>query len=355
MKLALAGGGTGGHLFPGLAVAEAARTAGLAEETVFFGSERGIEARAVPAAGYELVASPLAGLRGASLAGRASALLLLARGVAHVRGELERRAIDAVIGLGGYASAPAVIAARTAGIPVVLLEQNRVAGMANRLLARLARCLCSSFEETEVGGCRTVWTGNPVRAEIEAAAGRSAEEREELLVLGGSGGARSLNRAVAGALRQIAGELRLPALTHQSGERWLEETRALYEGSGIEARPIAFADDIATLYARARLVVGRAGATTIAELIATGTPAVLLPYPHAAEHQLDNARSLEAAGAAIVIHDDEQCQARLADTLLGLLRSPERIHSMAGRMRTLRRPGAAQRVLDVVRGTLKMN
>ncbi len=346
MRLALAGGGTGGHLFPGLAVAAEARAAG--DEVVFFGSTGGIEARLVPEAGYELIAEPLSGVRGASPAAALRGLARAGRAAWRMRRELERRRIDVVVGLGGYASAPAVIGA-AGRRPVVLLEQNCEPGLATRVLSRLAARVCTSFEQTasHLPPGRAVWTGNPVRREIETAADAGPGDR--LLVLGGSGGARSLNRAVVRALAGLSERMALPAVLHQTGRRWLDETRAAYRDAGLEAHTEAFVGDMAAAYAGARLAVCRAGATTVAELVATATPAVLVPYPHAAAHQVANARALVAAEAAVIVADDERLADSLAQVLGGLLERPERIDSMAARLREMRRPGAAARVLEVVR------
>jgi UDP-N-acetylglucosamine--N-acetylmuramyl-(pentapeptide) pyrophosphoryl-undecaprenol N-acetylglucosamine transferase len=353
-RLAVAGGGTGGHLFPGLAVAKRALASGEAVSVVFFGSLRGIEARLVPAAGFELVAEPVEGIRGGSVLGAAKALLRLLGAVRGTRRELRRREIDVVLGLGGYASAPAVIAARLARIPVVLMEQNREPGLANRTLARLASAVCTSFEETAryLPRGRAHLTGNPVRRAIEEMP--RARACDTLLVFGGSAGAVTLSRAVSGALVEIARRTRVPRVVHQTGAAGRDDVARVYEAAGIDAEVVEFIDDMAGAYARAMLVVCRAGATTLAELIATGTPAVMVPYPHAAgNHQLANARALETAGAAVVVEDDERAVERMTEVLGRLLESRNEIDSMAARASALRRPDAAGRVLEVVRGVLK--
>lgn len=353
MRIAFAGGGTGGHLFPGLAVADVARRSGKAEAIVFFGAERGIESRVIPRTGHDLVAQPLEGVRGRGALDKARALLRLAVGVARARAELKRRKIDVVVGLGGYASSAAVIAARTARIPVVLLEQNREAGLANAWLARLAAMVCTSFADTAArlpaGVAR--WTGNPVRAEIEDGFATLAHPRDALLVFGGSAGAVSINRAVVAALGQLAaaGKVRLPGrILHQAGTSGLEETRAAYRELGLAADVREFIDDMSGAYAAAKLAICRAGATTVAELTATGTPAILIPFPHAAAHQLANARALETESAAIVVLDDATTARNLAKELGRLLASSETLDSMAAAASRIRRPGAAQRVFDVV-------
>ena len=353
MRIAFAGGGTGGHLFPGLAVAEAARRSGLVESIVFFGAARGIESRVIPRTGYDLVIQPLEGLRGRSPTAAARSLWLLARAVAGARRELRRRDIDVVVGLGGYASTAAVVAAVLSRIPVVLLEQNREPGLANGLFARVAAAVCTSFADTAetLPRGRGRWTGNPVRAELEEAFAERAKSRDALLIFGGSAGALSINRAVLAALRTLgaAGPAALPArILHQAGAHGIDEVRAGYSALAMKAEVHEFIEDMAAAYAAARIAVCRAGATTVAELTATGTPAILIPFPHAAAHQLANAVALEKEGAAIVIPDGPETAARLATELGRLLASPERLDSMAAAATRLGRPGAARRVLEVI-------
>jgi UDP-N-acetylglucosamine--N-acetylmuramyl-(pentapeptide) pyrophosphoryl-undecaprenol N-acetylglucosamine transferase len=353
VRIALAGGGTGGHLFPGLAVAEAAQRSGVAESIVFFGAARGIESRVIPRTAYDLVIQPLEGLRGSTPTAAVRSLWLLARAVAGARRELRRRKIDVVVGLGGYASTAAVVAAVLSRIPVVLLEQNREPGLANGLFARVAAAVCTSFADTAeaLPRSRGCWTGNPVRAELEEAFASRPKSRDTLLIFGGSAGAVSINRAVLGALRALpaGGSAALPGrILHQAGAHGIDEVRAGYASLGLAAEVHEFIDDMASAYAAARIAVCRAGATTIAELTATGTPAILIPFPHAAAHQLANALALEKEGAAIVIPDGPETVARLASELGRLLASPERLDSMASAAARLGRPGAARRVLEVI-------
>ena len=353
MRIAFAGGGTGGHLFPGLAVAEAALKSGKADSIVFFGAERGIESRVIPRTGYELVTHPLEGVRGRGIREKLRALWRLATGVLRARAELKRRRIDVVVGLGGYASSAAVIAARTAGIPVVLLEQNREPGLATGVLSRFAAAVCTSFADTGEKLPRGVsrWTGNPVRAEIEQDFASRQHTRDALLVFGGSAGATSINRAVVEALAELGKTRVAPVpsrIIHQAGTVGLAETKAAYAEIGIAADVTEFIDDMSGAYAAAKLAICRAGATTVAELTATGTPSVLIPFPHAAAHQLANARALEDEGAAVVVLDDANSASRLAAELSRLLTSPKTLDSMSAAAARSGRPGAAERVFEVV-------
>lgn len=358
VKLAVAGGGTGGHLFPGLSVAELARDRGVASEVVFFGAERGIESWAVPKAGFELVAEKVHGIAGGSPLAALRSILEMVGAALRARRAIRRRGIDVVIGLGGYASAPAVLAARSAGVPVVLLEQNRRPGISNRALGFLATRVCTSFESTAASfpAGKSVCTGNPLRRGFETRP--SMAGRDLLLVFGGSAGARSLNRAMVTALGELSrdaallGQLpggRLPPVIHQVGKPFVDEIRAAYAQAGVEVDVTAFIDDMPSMYARARLAVCRAGATSIAELLATGTPSVLVPLATSAgDHQTENARELERAGAALLVADDEHCARGLAAALRRLLGDDGALVSMSDRSAAMGRPGATERVLDLV-------
>lgn len=363
--MAIAGGGTGGHLFPGLAVAQHALDSGAAAEVVFFGAERGIESRLVPAAGHELYAQPLSGIRGGGLSGAVRGVVRLLGAVGAARSELRRRRIDVLIGLGGYASSAGVVAARLAGVPVVLLEQNRDPGLSNRTLSRLAAAVCTSFEATasSLPAGKAHLTGNPVRAELEgggADGSHAGGARDTLLVFGGSAGAVSINRAVVAALGALAADgAELPRVLHQTGRGGAQEATAAYDVlrkdcPGLDVEQREFIDDMGAAYERAMLAVCRAGATSVAELVSTGTPSILIPYPHATgDHQTANARALEQAGAAVLVADDGEIQTALTKALQGLLRDPAGLDSMARKAASLGKPGAAARVMDVVRQVLR--
>ena len=351
--MALAGGGTGGHLFPGLALARYAAAEGMVSSVLFFGADRGIETGLVPEHGFEIFSQPITPVRGR---GPADALLSLVRltGAAWVvRGELKRRQIDVMVGLGGYASAAGTIGAVMASVPLVLLEQNRRPGMANRMLASAAAAVCTSFEESSryfpFGRCR--FTGNPVREELEEAA--RFNRRDTVLVFGGSAGASSINRAVVTALTRLKDRVELPPVLHQTGEQDARRVRSGYENAGIEATVVTFIDDMSAAYRRARLAICRSGATTVAELCITHPPALLVPYPYSTgDHQAENAASLADAGAAAVVSDDERLAPGLERGLERLLGDPDRLDSMARAAGQLSRPGAVARVMEVVHGIL---
>jgi UDP-N-acetylglucosamine--N-acetylmuramyl-(pentapeptide) pyrophosphoryl-undecaprenol N-acetylglucosamine transferase len=347
LRVIVAGGGTGGHLFPGLAVADALRRRTPAEVT-FVGSSRGIENRVVPERGYRLRSLPVRALRGQGAAGLAAAVLRLPVSLVSAWRLLGEIRPELVVGVGGYASGPAVLAARSRRVPTVLLEQNAHPGLTNRLLGRFVDRICVAFPESAAyfPKDRTVETGNPVRPPAAPAAQK--DRSFSILIFGGSAGAHRLNEIGVAAMAELAKASGAPRIVHQSGEAELPRVSQRYRELGIEADVRAFIDDMASAYAAADLVVCRAGATTLAELTALGKPAVLVPYPYAADdHQRKNAESLVARGAAAMILDRDLDAERLARTVARLRDEPVRLAAMAEAARRLGRPDAAERVVDV--------
>ena len=342
----VAGGGTGGHLFPGLAVVDALARRRPAE-FVFVGSERGIESRVVPKLGHRLHLLPVRALRGQKIASLVASALQVPASVAtawRILGEVEPAL---VIGVGGYASAPAALAAWTRRIPTVLLEQNAVPGMTNRLLGRIADRVCVNFAESAryFPAGRTVETGNPVRLAVPAP--RTSEEFS-VLVFGGSAGARRLNQVGVEAFAKLAAGGRAVRIVHQTGHTEAESVAARYRDHSLAADVRPFIDDMPSAYAAADLVVCRAGASTLAELTALGKPAILVPYPYAADdHQRRNAEALVARGAAVMILDREITAEKLAAEIARLRDDPASLRAMAEAARALGRPDAAERVVDV--------
>lgn len=340
-------GGTGGHIFPGLAVAAALRTREV--PVLWLGSRGGMENRIVPEHQLELHTLPVAGLRGKSLGARLAAPWMLARaGIAAWR-VLRRVRPRSVLSLGGYAAGPGGVAAWLQRRPLLVHEQNRVAGITNRVLAKIARSVMSGFPDAFPAAIHAEWTGNPVRAEIAAlpAPGERLAPRSgapHLLVLGGSLGARALNMGLPDALALIPEERR-PRVLHQCGSAHVEATRATYARLHVEARIEPFLSDMAHAYAWADLVVCRAGALTLAELAAVGLGAILMPFPHAVDdHQTRNAESFVAVGAAELVQDRDFDPSRFAGLLERLLRDPGKRLAMATAARTLAKPDAADRI-----------
>ncbi|WP_114650010.1 undecaprenyldiphospho-muramoylpentapeptide beta-N-acetylglucosaminyltransferase [Pseudothauera hydrothermalis] len=332
-------GGTGGHIFPGIAVAEVLRAKGW--RIVWMGNPDGMEARLIPARGYETAWVRFTALRGKGLLRKLMLPMNLLAGFWQALRQLRRVRPDVVLGMGGYISFPGGMMAALTGRPLVLHEQNSVAGLANRVLAGVADSVLSGFPQV-LKNAR--WVGNPVREEIAATAppaqrfaGRSGPLR--LLVVGGSLGASVLNLTVPQALARIPAGQR-PLVTHQAGEKQIDALRAAYRDAGVDGELLPFIDDMAARYAAADLVICRAGALTVAELAAVGVASVLVPFPHAVDdHQTGNARFLSEHGAAILLPQHELSADALAGLLAGLNRA--RLLEMACKARELAKPQAA--------------
>lgn len=339
-------GGTGGHIFPGLAVAEELRRRSI--PVVWIGAGGALEERLVPRHKFPLERLPVRGVRGRGVRALLGAPLMLGRGVLAARRLLRKHAPRSVLSLGGYASAPGGLAARWARIPLVVHEQNRVPGWVNRFLARMAARVLTGFDGTIAGA---EWTGNPVRADIAALPepavrfeGRTGALR--LLVLGGSQGARSLNENVPEVLRRRGSRLQLE-VRHQCGAMNAERTRAAYLQADVDARVEPFIDDMAAALGWADVVIGRAGALTLAELAAAGVASILVPFPHAVDdHQTRNAEVLVAAEAARLVPEGEDFVKRLGSAI-DALGNRRTLLAMATQARTLTRPAAAARIADV--------
>lgn len=346
-RVLIMAGGTGGHVFPALAIAEALRADGVAID--WLGTRQGIEARLVPAAGIPLHAISVAGLRGKGWGALLKAPWQLGRALWESLALLRRLRPDCVLGMGGFAAGPGGLAAWLLRCPLVIHEQNAVAGTTNRLLARLACRVLAAFPSA-LAGAELV--GNPVRESIAALpqpAGRQLGEHRprRLLVLGGSLGANRLNTLLPEAVAATG----LPiAVWHQSGARDADAVQAAYVAAGITARVDAFIDDMAAAYGWADLAVCRAGALTVAELAAAGLGALLVPYPYAIDdHQTRNAEWLCTAGAAELMPQARLDRQMLAERLQQLLGDPQALRVMAEQARRLARPDAAHRAAAVCR------
>lgn len=348
--IVLSGGGTGGHVFPAIALAQQIRHRSHEVEVRFLSTESPVT-RFIEAAGFALERvesrpllgrGPLEGLR---------ALAAIARGILQARRILRRTRASLVIGVGGYASVPAVVAALTLRLPTALLEPDAAPGRANRLLGRFTRRVFVQFESASAHfpRGRALVTGFPVRPIPPRAAGK-AYEGLRLLVMGGSQGARTLNRAICVGLAELA-ELGVE-ITHQTGSADCAEVRAAYRSAGLAARVDPFFDDLPAHLAETDLVVARAGASSVAEFCCAGLAQILVPYPHAAAHQLQNALELERAGAALVIRDAEANE-RLCAAVADLVRDPERRARMEKAALACARPGAADSIWSSCRELLE--
>jgi UDP-N-acetylglucosamine--N-acetylmuramyl-(pentapeptide) pyrophosphoryl-undecaprenol N-acetylglucosamine transferase len=348
-SVVFAGGGTGGHLYPAIAVARELRRRLPGARIAFAGTARGLEARVVPREGFALDLLRSAGLKGKSRWARLRGLAILPLSLLDSWRIVSRRRPAVVVGVGGYSSGPVVLAAAFRGVPTMVLEQNALPGLTNRLLARWVRAAAVTYPDTlAFFGGRGFVAGNPVRPEFFATGKASPTPHTfRLLVVGGSQGAHAVNTAVFAAapamFRQIAGF----SLVHQTGERDLAEARERYGRAGLTVRAEAFLDPMAAEIAAADLVLGRAGATTLAELSAVGRPAVLVPLPAAADdHQRKNAQAIERAGGAVVIDQAELTGPGLAGTVAMLAADRGRLARMSEAMRAFARPGAAAAIVD---------
>lgn len=338
-------GGTGGHVFPALALARRLREQSV--EVIWLGTRRGIEARLVPAEGIAIEWLSIGGLRGKDLRTRLAAPWRLAVALWQALRVMWRRRPSVVVGLGGFVTGPGGIAAWLTGRPLVIHEQNAVAGFTNRCLAHLAREVLAAFPGSFSAAVRSRDIGNPVRRDIAAlpapAARFAGRAGVRVLVIGGSQGAVRLNTAVPHALARL-NHLRIQ-VRHQAGERWLEACRRSYAEAGVAAEVTAFIDDMAEAYAWADLAICRSGALTVSELAAAGLGAVLVPYPAAVDdHQSANARYLVRAGAAVLIADRELTPERLAGELERLAGEPGRLLAMATSARALARNDATEQL-----------
>ncbi|MBX3275835.1 MAG: undecaprenyldiphospho-muramoylpentapeptide beta-N-acetylglucosaminyltransferase [Sandaracinaceae bacterium] len=354
-SIIVAGGGTGGHLFPGIAVVEELRRRIPGVDVTFVGTARGIEARVLPAQGERLELLDVEPLKGRSARERMRSLAMLPGALARARAILAAHRPELVIGVGGYASGPMLVAAASRGIATAILEQNARVGLTNRLLAPIAGRAYVAFEEARAElGRRALLFGNPVRrAFVDAARAASSDpdgfeaRARTILVIGGSQGARALNETVPEALARLGPAARGLRIVHQTGAAMRDAVAARYAALGVEAEVTPFVDDMARAYASAALVIARAGATTLAEVCAIGRPSILVPYPYAADdHQAKNAEALERAGAAIAIREGELSVERLASAARRVLDDPASQKAMAEAARRHGRPDAAAAIVD---------
>jgi UDP-N-acetylglucosamine--N-acetylmuramyl-(pentapeptide) pyrophosphoryl-undecaprenol N-acetylglucosamine transferase len=349
----IAGGGTGGHVTPALALAERIEARG--DAVLFMGSERGLETRLVPEAGIELAALPAQQIMGRSLARRLASAPAILRACAAAWKRLGAFGGDIVISVGGYASVPAVAAAWLRRIPVVLVEPNAVPGRANRAAARIARRVFVQFEEAARVFARTTARdrirapGIPLRRQLVETFGENPPRREpappfRLLVFGGSQGARQINEAMIEAVQSVGAEL---SIFHQTGAADRERVADAYAEAGIEASVVDFETDMPSRYRWADLAVCRSGALTVAELTMAALPALFVPYPYAADdHQAANARALAEAGAARVLDSRSLTGDRLAAELRDLFAAPGALRSMSAEAAKLARPDAAEQIIE---------
>ncbi|HUS63257.1 MAG TPA: undecaprenyldiphospho-muramoylpentapeptide beta-N-acetylglucosaminyltransferase [Kofleriaceae bacterium] len=350
MRLLIAGGGTGGHLFPGVAIAEELRAREPGAAVRFVGTARGIEARVLPELGWELVMIEVSGLKTVGALGAVRGLLRLPRALWQARRVVREFRPDVVVGVGGYASGPVVLMARLMRVKTAILEQNSLPGLTNKMLGKVVKGVFLAFEESRrfFREKKIVMTGNPIRRDIllalESGVNHQDTENTRIRVFcfGGSQGATALNDIVADAMKILKDEVEI---VHQAGEKNVDALVARYGGMKADVR--GFIKDMAAEYRRADLVIARAGATTVAELGVVGRPAILVPYPFAADnHQEVNAREMADAGAALMFRQSELTAEKLAAAVAELARNRESLARMGSAMKALGKPRAAAEILD---------
>ncbi|OUR64090.1 undecaprenyldiphospho-muramoylpentapeptide beta-N-acetylglucosaminyltransferase [Methylophaga sp. 42_25_T18] len=349
-RVLIMAGGTGGHVFPALAVAEELKN--RAVDVFWIGTEKGIESKLVPAAGLPISFINVQGLRGNGLLGWLLAPFKLVKAVIEALSVIRTIKPDVVLGLGGFASGPGGIAAKLAAKPLVIHEQNAIPGLTNKLLSRLAQTVMEGFPHSFPSTLNAEWVGNPVRISIEKIVEPQQRYKNRtgplrLLVLGGSLGARALNTFIPQALA-LLDETSRPQIKHQCGQRHIDDCQQAYAAVEVNAEITAFIDDMAMSYAWADLVICRAGALTIAELAATGVAALLVPYPYAVDdHQTHNASALVNAGAAKLMQEQTLTAEMLATEIKRLTNDREQLLTMAKAARTQAKLGTAKYISDV--------
>ena len=354
MRCVIAGGGTGGHLFPGIAIAEAFVEREKGNEVLFIGTEKGIEAKVLPGGKFPLRTIQAKPIQGRSLTEKMKAIWGLPMAIAEACTILKEFQPQLVLGVGGYASGPTLLAASLLGMKRAIQEQNVMPGMTNRILKWFSQRIFVSFEEAKqyFPEKKAILTGNPIRKEFFATLREDKGERKNrdrftLLIFGGSAGAHRINRAMIEALGTLQGMRSSLKIIHQTGKEDLDFVSEEYRKKGFEALVKPFFEDLAVYYQISDLVICRSGASTVAELAVCGKAALLIPYPYAAhQHQLMNARKLVNLGAARMILDQELNGKIIAQTILSLHDHPEERARMEEAIRRLARPRAAEEIVD---------
>jgi UDP-N-acetylglucosamine--N-acetylmuramyl-(pentapeptide) pyrophosphoryl-undecaprenol N-acetylglucosamine transferase len=347
MKVIIAGGGTGGHIFPAVSVAEEILGRDSSNEVLFVGTKTGLENQILSKRGYRIEHITARGMKGSGMIRSVKAAFAAASGIFDSMSILKSFKPDFVLGVGGYVSGPMVLAASLRGVPTAICEQNAYPGIANRILGKFVKKVFTTFDDAAgfFPKGKVVMTGNPVRRDILS--GKPAGDKTgglTILIFGGSQGARRLNESVPEALSML-GRNDISVI-HQTGAKDVELVKKAYENYGIHARVLPFIDDMAGSYAEADFVIARSGAGTVAEITALGKPSLLIPYPFAADdHQMANARALEKAGAAVVMADREAEPGNLREALTNVLQI-DKLHIMSRAAMALGRPGAASEIVD---------
>jgi UDP-N-acetylglucosamine--N-acetylmuramyl-(pentapeptide) pyrophosphoryl-undecaprenol N-acetylglucosamine transferase len=350
VKLLIAGGGTGGHVFPALAIAEEWLSRGTERKVVLVGTQRGIEMKLVPQAGLPLETIRVAGLKGKRGMTLLKNIAMLGSGLADAFAVLRRHKPVVAFGVGGYAAGPMLLAAWLRGIPNIIFEPNAEPGLTNKILARLSERIATGYEiSARIWGLKAIVTGCPVRPEFFSIEPRTPEKRFRLLITGGSQGALPINRAFIAAMPLLAERKSDLQVVHQTGERDYNEVRGAYAEHGMQAEVFPFLADMPGRFAWADLIVCRAGAITVAEMAAAGRAAIFIPFGRATDsHQLRNAQAMASAGAGRVMTEAQLAPQSLTQEIFSLLDQPREIQNISAKARTLAHPGAAREIVDLI-------
>ena len=351
MKVLIAAGGTGGHIYPGIAVAKEILRRDETSEVLFVGTARGLETRIVPDNGFQLSLINSAGLKNVGLMGKIKGLSVLPKSFLEARQIIRQFRPHVVVGAGGYVSGPVLLMAAIMGVPTLVMDSNALPGFTNRQLARFVDRAALTFDESlKFFGKKGIVTGNPVRREFFEVPRKLRSDLFHVLIFGGSQGARAINNAMAEALSHLAGFEEKLSITHQTGEADLDKIKAAYADSKFAKSDIRpFISDMFTEFGKADLVICRAGATTCAELSAAGKASIMVPLPTAADdHQRKNAEALERAGAAKMILQSGLTGESLAAEISKLIEAPEAITAMETAAKDLGREDAAERTVDII-------
>jgi len=347
MRIIIAGGGTGGHVIPALAIAQQLKKQ-FGAEVLFIGTARGIETRLVPQAGFPLELIQVGALKNVSLMTRLKTMFDLPRAIVTSSRMLSEFDPEVVIGVGGYASGPAMVAAIRRRLPTLAFEPNVVPGFANRMIARWVSAAAVHFEETCQYFPHCKVTGVPVRAAFFSIAAKTSGP-PTLLVFGGSQGARAINQAMIASLPGLRAKIPGIHIIHQTGHRDYDQVLAAYQQPGISGEVHKFIDDMPATFSRADLLVCRSGASTVGEITAAGKSAIFVPFPAAADdHQNVNARALERAGAAVVVEENNLEAAYLVDTIAALIGDARRLQGMSEAAKSLAHPKAVEEIAEMV-------
>ena len=356
LRVVMAGGGTGGHLFPGIAIAREFISRNPATRIIFISTGNPLEKTVLSRAGFELQSIQVAGIKGRGVWNQIKSVLQIPGAILAARGLLRNFAPDLIVGLGSYSAGPVVMGAWLMRVPIAIHEQNILPGITNRILARFADRIFISFENTQsrFSPRKVYWTGNPVRRELldivassnETVAPAADRKKFTVLIIGGSQGAHQINKVMIEALKLLRDADRLH-FVHQTGEADEKTVREAYDQTSISATALAFFDNMAEQYCQADLVICRAGATTVAEITAMGKAAIFIPFPYAADdHQTLNAADLANAGAAELIPEKELAAEMLGTKIMHYMENPQELDGMAAKAREYGRPEAAQNIVD---------